>query len=56
MMVLIMILTFIVAFLCGFIAGEGCCMNTYTENLDKRQRQFEKRLMKKVEEKVEDMR
>ena len=50
MQCLIGILILLVGLMCGFIVGEASCMNTYTEWLEKRQRAFEKKIMKIMEE------
>lgn len=44
--VVIICLCMLVSFAGGFFVGEASCMNTYTEELEKRQRAFEKKLMK----------
>lgn len=50
MQCLIGILILLIGIICGFVTGEAVCMNTYTEYLDKRQRAFEKKMMKILED------
>jgi len=50
MQCLIGIMILLIGFMCGFIIGEASCMTTYTEWLEKRQRNFEKKMMKILED------
>lgn len=50
MQCLIGILILLVGIICGFATGEAVCMTTYTEWLEKSQKNFEKKMMKKLEE------
>lgn len=43
---LIIFLCMVVAFAGGFFIGEQVCMNTFAEYFEKRQRAFEKKMMK----------
>lgn len=46
MFIISIFLCMLIMFVLGFIVGEASCMNLYTEELEKRQRAFEKKLMK----------